>query len=147
MRSTARPAMPAGGGVNPAAIARLGAHGRDADADARQQAVTAVRRIFQGRPRIAAMMFMLAHWRRDERWRSVRSPLAARGARRGGRRATAGRTRRGRLRDAGARRARATRRHGEPPAANAGTDAAASATPTQTQTRTTTTQSEAGSTP
>ncbi|GLZ18778.1 hypothetical protein Bpla01_23080 [Burkholderia plantarii] len=73
--------------------------------------------------------------------------LAARRARRGGRRATAGRTRRGRLRDAGARRARATRRHGEPPAANAGTDAAASATPTQTQTRTTTTQSEAGNTP
>ncbi|WP_216108152.1 hypothetical protein [Burkholderia plantarii] len=24
------------------------------------------------------MMFTLAHWRRDERWRSVRSPLAAR---------------------------------------------------------------------
>lgn len=63
--------------VNPAAIAQLCAHWRDADAEARQQEVTAVRRIFQGRPMIAAMKFTLAHWRRDERWRIVRPPLVA----------------------------------------------------------------------
>ncbi|WP_279607220.1 dihydrodipicolinate synthase family protein [Burkholderia gladioli] len=59
--------------LNPAAIARLCALGGDGGAQARaqQQAVTAIRQIFQSRPMIPAMKATLA------RWRIVRPPLTA----------------------------------------------------------------------
>ncbi|WP_186024355.1 dihydrodipicolinate synthase family protein [Burkholderia gladioli] len=65
--------------LNPAAIARLCALGGDGGAQARaqQQAVTAIRQIFQSRPMIPAMKATLAHWRGAERWRIVRPPLTA----------------------------------------------------------------------
>ncbi|PRG96600.1 dihydrodipicolinate synthase family protein [Burkholderia gladioli] len=65
--------------LNPAAIARLCALGGDGGAEARaqQQAVTAIRKIFQSRPMIPAMKATLARWRGAERWRIVRPPLTA----------------------------------------------------------------------
>jgi 4-hydroxy-tetrahydrodipicolinate synthase len=61
--------------VNPAAIHALYAHWRDADADARQQRLDAVRATFQKRPMIAAMKAAIAHWSGDAAWKTVRPPL------------------------------------------------------------------------
>lgn len=61
--------------VNPAAIAALHAHWRDADADQRQARLDAVRAAFQKRPMIAAMKAAIAHWSDDPAWATVRPPL------------------------------------------------------------------------
>jgi 4-hydroxy-tetrahydrodipicolinate synthase len=61
--------------VNPAAIHALYAHWRDADADARQKRLDAVRATFQKRPMIAAMKAAIAHWSGDAAWKTVRPPL------------------------------------------------------------------------
>jgi 4-hydroxy-tetrahydrodipicolinate synthase len=61
--------------VNPVAIHALYAHWRDADADARQQRLDAVRATFQKRPMIAAMKAAIAHWSGDAAWKTVRPPL------------------------------------------------------------------------
>jgi 4-hydroxy-tetrahydrodipicolinate synthase len=61
--------------VNPAAIRALFDRWRDADADARQQRLDAVRGAFQRRPMIAAMKAAIAHWGDDPVWGTVRPPL------------------------------------------------------------------------
>ena len=61
--------------VNPAAIADLHAHWRDADADERQARLDAVRSVFQRRPMIAAMKAAIARWSDDPAWGTVRPPL------------------------------------------------------------------------
>jgi 4-hydroxy-tetrahydrodipicolinate synthase len=61
--------------VNPAAIADLHAHWRDAEADERQARLDAVRSVFQRRPMIAAMKAAIARWSDDPAWGTVRPPL------------------------------------------------------------------------
>ena len=61
--------------VNPAAIATLAREWQNADADARQSAVDAVRAVFQKFPMIPALKAAVAHWSQDDAWYAVRPPL------------------------------------------------------------------------
>jgi 4-hydroxy-tetrahydrodipicolinate synthase len=63
------------GNVNPAAIVALFTHWRDADADARQQALNDTRSVFQSLPMIAAMKAAIAWQSGDSGWSTVRPPL------------------------------------------------------------------------
>jgi 4-hydroxy-tetrahydrodipicolinate synthase len=63
--------------VNPGPIATLHRRWHDADADAQQAALDAVRGAFQKLPMIAALKSAIAHFGRDEAWRTVRPPLVA----------------------------------------------------------------------
>lgn len=77
LRHGGRGCISATANVNPAAIHALAAHWQEADADARQQALDAVRAAFQKRPMIAAMKAAIAHWSGDPGWACVRPPLVA----------------------------------------------------------------------
>ena len=61
--------------VNPAAIHKLYAEWRNADADAQQASLDAIRASFQKFPMIPALKQAVAHWGRDPGWVTVRPPL------------------------------------------------------------------------
>jgi 4-hydroxy-tetrahydrodipicolinate synthase len=63
--------------VNPAAIARLYATWKDADADAQQARLDAVRGVFAKFPMIPALKAAIAHYGGDAGWAAVRPPLVA----------------------------------------------------------------------
>jgi 4-hydroxy-tetrahydrodipicolinate synthase len=61
--------------VNPAAIARLHATWRQADADEQQRRLDEIRAIMQTYVMIPALKAAIAHWAGDPAWRTVRPPL------------------------------------------------------------------------
>ena len=63
--------------VNPAAIRRLCDTWQNADADAQQEQLSAVRRVIQSQPVIPGLKSIIAKARRDETWKTVRPPLCA----------------------------------------------------------------------
>ncbi len=63
------------GNVNPGPIVELYRHWQDADADQRQQALTATRSVFQKLPMIAAMKAAIAWQSGDQAWSVLRPPL------------------------------------------------------------------------
>ncbi|HXH82989.1 MAG TPA: dihydrodipicolinate synthase family protein [Candidatus Tectomicrobia bacterium] len=63
--------------VNPAAIGRLHATWRQADADAQQARLDEVRGVFQRFPMIPALKAAIAHHGGDPGWATVRPPLVA----------------------------------------------------------------------
>src|SRR5215813_4673179 len=63
--------------TNPAAIARLYATWRDADADAQQKRLDEIRGTFAKYPMIPALKAAIAHWSGDAEWATVRPPLVA----------------------------------------------------------------------
>ncbi|WP_144151386.1 dihydrodipicolinate synthase family protein [Paraburkholderia sp. BCC1885] len=63
------------GNVNAAAIARLAAHWRDADATGQQQQLDTTRAVFQRFPMIAAMKAAIAWQAGDPGWANMRPPL------------------------------------------------------------------------
>jgi len=64
------------GNVNPGPIARLAREWRSPDADARQEALNAVRAAVEKLPVIAALKEVVAHFAHDPAWRTVRPPLS-----------------------------------------------------------------------
>jgi 4-hydroxy-tetrahydrodipicolinate synthase len=75
LRSGGAGCITASANVNPGPIARLHRTWRDADADAQQAALDAVRGAIQRFPMIAALKATIAHWSRDDAWATVRPPL------------------------------------------------------------------------
>jgi 4-hydroxy-tetrahydrodipicolinate synthase len=75
MRAGGAGCISATANVNPAAIARLADHWRDEDADARQDALDAVRGMFQTYVMIPALKAAIAHYSDDAAWNRVRPPL------------------------------------------------------------------------
>ncbi len=75
MRSGGKGAISATANVNPAKIAALYRGWKAGDADAMQERLDVIRKIFASYPMIAAMKRAVAHWRRDEDWSRVRPPL------------------------------------------------------------------------
>src|SRR6185436_796980 len=77
------PALRAGGAgcisatanVNPGPIARLAATWQQADADAQQAGLDAVRNVFQSYVMIPALKAAIAHYGDDQDWLTVRPPL------------------------------------------------------------------------
>ncbi|MEO9161287.1 MAG: dihydrodipicolinate synthase family protein, partial [Casimicrobiaceae bacterium] len=65
------------GNVNPGPIAQLYRTWQQADADAQQKAVDAVRNTFQKFPMIPALKAVVAHFSGDEGFAAVRPPLVA----------------------------------------------------------------------
>ena len=63
--------------VNPAPIAKLAATWQNADADAQQAALDALRTALLKYPMIAALKALVAHFARDEAWARLRPPLVA----------------------------------------------------------------------
>jgi 4-hydroxy-tetrahydrodipicolinate synthase len=63
------------GNVNPAPIAQLARRWRDANADAQQTALDAVRATFQKFPMIPALKAAIAHHAADPQWATLRPPL------------------------------------------------------------------------
>jgi 4-hydroxy-tetrahydrodipicolinate synthase len=63
------------GNVNPAPIAQLARRWQDADAEARQAALDAVRATLQKYPMIPALKATIAHHAADPQWATVRPPL------------------------------------------------------------------------
>lgn len=63
------------GNVNPRPIAQLARRWQDADAEAQQAALDAVRATFQKLPMIPALKAALAHHAADPQWATVRPPL------------------------------------------------------------------------
>lgn len=63
------------GNVNPRPIAELARRWQDADADAQQAALNAVRAALQKFPMIAALKAALAHHAADPQWATLRPPL------------------------------------------------------------------------
>ena len=61
--------------VNPGPIARLAATWQQADADAQQAGLDAVRTVFQGYVMIPALKAAIAHYGDDAAWGTVRPPL------------------------------------------------------------------------
>lgn len=61
--------------VNPAGIVRVHERWNQPDGGALQEQATAVRKIFQSLPMIAAMKHVLADWKGSKDWRIVRPPL------------------------------------------------------------------------
>src|SRR5580700_8894187 len=61
--------------VNPAPIHRLFATWTDADADAQQESLNAIRLAFQKHPMIPALKQAIAHWSDDPGWAKLRPPL------------------------------------------------------------------------
>ena len=61
--------------VNPGPIARLAATWRQADADAQQAGLDAVRQVFQRFPMIPALKAAISHYGDDPAWGTVRPPL------------------------------------------------------------------------
>jgi 4-hydroxy-tetrahydrodipicolinate synthase len=75
MRAGGAGCITATGNVNPAPIARLHRHWRDADADAQQQSLDAVRSAFARYPMIPAMKAAAARYGHDPVLANVRPPL------------------------------------------------------------------------
>lgn len=75
MRNGGKGAISATANVNPAKIAALYHGWESSGADAMQERLDVIRKIFAGYPMIAAMKRAVAHWRRDEDWSRVRPPL------------------------------------------------------------------------
>jgi len=75
MRHGGRGCITATGNINVTEIQELYENWRDASADARQEHITAIRKIVQARPVIPAMKALLAHWSGDQVWANVRPPL------------------------------------------------------------------------
>jgi len=75
MRNGGKGAISATANVNPAKIAALYREWTSSDADAMQERLDRVRKIFAKYPMIAAMKRAVAHWRKDEDWSRVRPPL------------------------------------------------------------------------
>ena len=75
MRNGGTGAISATANVNPAKIAALYREWTTSGADAMQERLDTVRKIFGKYPMIAAMKRAVAHWRRDEHWSRVRPPL------------------------------------------------------------------------
>ena len=75
LRNGGKGCISATANVNPAAIHKLYAEWRNADADAQQAALDAIRAIFQKYPMIPALKQAVAHWGRDAGWATVRPPL------------------------------------------------------------------------
>lgn len=63
------------GNVNPGAIVRLFQSWQEADADAQQRALDAVRAVFARFPMIPALKSAVAHWADDAGYAAVRPPL------------------------------------------------------------------------
>lgn len=63
------------GNVNPRPIAQLAQRWQEADADAQQTGLDAVRTTFQQFPMIAALKAVIAHHAADPQWATVRPPL------------------------------------------------------------------------
>lgn len=63
--------------VNPAQMAHLARHWRDSEADGQQQELTAIRKIFDPYPLIAALKTTLAHHAGDPQWDRLRPPLTS----------------------------------------------------------------------
>jgi len=63
------------GNVNPGAIVRLFQSWQEADADAQQKALDAVRAVFARFPMIPALKSAVAHWADDAGYAAVRPPL------------------------------------------------------------------------
>lgn len=63
--------------VNPAAISRLARTWQDADADAQQADLNAVRSVFEGYVMIPGLKAAISHFSGDEEWSRVRPPLVA----------------------------------------------------------------------
>jgi 4-hydroxy-tetrahydrodipicolinate synthase len=61
--------------VNPAPIHRLFETWNDADADAQQESLNAIRQTFQKYPMIPALKQAIAQWSNDPGWAKVRPPL------------------------------------------------------------------------
>jgi 4-hydroxy-tetrahydrodipicolinate synthase len=61
--------------VNPAPIRKLFATWQSVDADAQQDALNAIRLVFQKYPMIPALKQAIAHWSGDPGWAKVRPPL------------------------------------------------------------------------
>jgi 4-hydroxy-tetrahydrodipicolinate synthase len=61
--------------VNPAPIHRLFETWNDADADAQQENLNAIRSTFQKYPMIPALKQAIAHWSNDPGWAKVRPAL------------------------------------------------------------------------
>jgi 4-hydroxy-tetrahydrodipicolinate synthase len=75
MRNGGKGCISATANVNPAAIHKLYANWRSADADQLQAGLDKVRGIFQKYPMIPAMKRAIAHWSGHADWATVRPPL------------------------------------------------------------------------
>jgi 4-hydroxy-tetrahydrodipicolinate synthase len=75
MRAGGAGCISATANVNPKAIHTLWATWRQADADAQQATLNAVRAEFQKRPMIAALKQAIAHWGAVSAWTTLRPPL------------------------------------------------------------------------
>ena len=75
LRNGGKGCISATANVNPAAIHGLYAHWQDANADAMQGNLDAIRSTFQKYPMIPALKHAVAHWSRDPEWARVRPPL------------------------------------------------------------------------
>jgi 4-hydroxy-tetrahydrodipicolinate synthase len=75
MRNGGKGCISATANVNPAAIHKLYADWRTAEADALQAGLDKVRGIFQKYPMIPAMKHAIAHWSGHAAWATVRPPL------------------------------------------------------------------------
>jgi 4-hydroxy-tetrahydrodipicolinate synthase len=77
MRNGGAGCISATANVNPAAIARLYDTWREADADAQQKRLDAIRGTFAKYPMIPALKAAVAHWSGIAEWATVRPPLVA----------------------------------------------------------------------
>jgi len=77
MRAGGAGCISATANVNPAAIARLYREWRNADADAQQEALNAVRKVTGQYVMIPALKHVVAHYAADPAWQAVRPPLMA----------------------------------------------------------------------
>lgn len=75
LRNGGKGCITATGNVNPGPIDEVFRDWREADADRLQAGVTATRRIVQRVPMIPALKAIIAHFRSDPEWRTVRPPL------------------------------------------------------------------------
>jgi 4-hydroxy-tetrahydrodipicolinate synthase len=75
LRSGGKGCISATANVNPAAIHKLYAEWKSADADKQQQDLDRIRNIFQKYPMIPAMKRAIAHWSGHADWAAVRPPL------------------------------------------------------------------------
>ncbi len=75
LRNGGKGCITATGNVNPGPIGEVFRDWHEADADRLQAGITATRRIVQKVPMIPALKAIIAHFRSDPEWRTVRPPL------------------------------------------------------------------------
>jgi len=75
MRGGGKGCITATGNINPGPIHDVFRNWRAPDADQRQAAITATRKIVQKQPMIPALKAAIAHFGRDAGWKTVRPPL------------------------------------------------------------------------